>query len=228
MGLIDDDRPPMRGARRRVAFLTEPVGQSSLQLVEPQKPVGGLAGLGRGAGHGADRVDQFGLLHHPIAVLALVAEGLGRFAERAGPLDEAIGQKLPGFEIVELAGGSLGEQALLMNLQEEVLAELLMRFGKTRLVCPAVYIKVNSQSGERLALRPVVARGEFFDRDILLARALQRGHAVVVATTNEAHVATPGPQIAHVNIGWQIRAGDVPDVQPIIGIRQCRRNQILR
>ena len=60
----------------------------------------GLAQFRFGAAHGGDRVDQIQLIQGPGAAFALVAEGVLAAAVGAGALDEAVGEELPGLDVI--------------------------------------------------------------------------------------------------------------------------------
>ena len=68
-------------------------------------------------------------------------------------------------------------------------------------------------------------RGQFLDDLPSFAAADQGGHAIVVAAADERDVVALRAQVAHVGVGRQIRPGDMPDMQPAVGVGQSRRDK---
>ena len=185
-----------------------------------------ISQLRRRFGQDTDRIDKRLLIDGRPALLALIAERSGALAMRTRPANEPVRQKLLGLRVVELLGLPLGKEALLVNGQEKALAELLMRLDVFGLMRAPENVELDPQPAEVVALRSVEVPRQLLDRTVLLPRGLEGGHPVVVAAADESHVVPRRAEIAHVGVGRQIRAGDMPHMKPPVGIGQSGRHEI--
>ena len=122
---VGDDR----GAPRLLLGLAfDPDAQHLRHLPHVQKPVDGVAHLGRGVGQHALRVDERGRLVLVAAAIALVAVGAVVVALRvgAGPPHQAVGQEATELGVVPLPAGALFQHAVSVQAGQEEVAQLLL------------------------------------------------------------------------------------------------------
>ena len=203
------------GAPLFVAF-EDPPAQAWLPLVQGEVPVGGLLHDGGGAAQGRLRIYEVGGVEGGAAGLALVAVGALVAAVGAGAGDVAVGQELPGFGVVELLGGFFYELSFFIQTLEEV--------GGGAAVCGGggapVDVEGNAELGERLLNDIMVPIHDVLWGDSLLAGLYGDGHAVLVAAADEQYVAPLQTQVAGVDVGGHIDAGQVTDVHGAVGVGQ--------
>jgi len=204
-------------ARKTLGF--EPLAQRLFELAQPQVPVGRFSWLGTGARDRALGLDQLHRLDGLAARLALISKGLGIAARLAvvtpvvaGALYVAVGEKLIGLRVVELLGRALDEVTLVVNRAEELLADLLVPRDEIGVMRSAPDVEFDAQSREVGKLSRVVVRGQLRDGPPLFACRDQRGHTVVVAAADEAHLVATRAQVAHERVRGEIGSGDVTDV----------------
>ena len=68
----------------------------------------------------------------------------------------------------------------------------------------------------------MIAVHHILRRNALFAGTHGHGHAVLVGTAYEHHILTFQTEIAHVDIGRNIHAGQVSDMHTAISVWQCR------
>ena len=144
--------------------------------VERQIPVASLAEHGRGAAHGAARVDEFGGRECRAAFLALVAIGPFGVAVRTFARDVAVGQESLGFLVIVLLTLFFHKLALVVERAEEVGGQLAVggRGGATK------EVERDAKAFKRFADDAVVAVYDFLGRAALFAGTDGDGHAVFV------------------------------------------------
>ena len=193
-----------------------PLLQPRLIVVERQIPVLRLLHHGLGAADGGVRVDEFHGAEVAAALLALVAIGVEVVAVWAFAHDIAVGQKLAGLFVIILLGLLLHELAVVVELAEEVAGQPMVRGAGGA----AVDVERNAELLERLLDHRVVAVHHVLRGDALLAGADGDGHAVLVASADEDDVLALQPQVADVDVGGYIHAGQVADVHATVGVWQ--------
>ena len=80
-----------------------------------------------------------------------------------------------------------------------------------------------------------IFKGLFIDRMVTVYHCLRSnafvaglegdGHAVFVRSANGNHIPSLVSQVAHINVGWNVDPGQMPQVKGPIGIGQCRGDQ---
>ena len=134
--------------------------------------------------------------------------------------DVAVGQKLVGLLVVVLFGLFLHEFAVVVEFAEEVGSQPGMSLGGGA----AVHIERDAKLLKRLLDHLVVAVYHVLWSDAFFLGADGDGHAVLVRTSDEHHLLLLQPQVAHVDVGRHIHAGQVSDVYATVGVGKCRRD----
>jgi hypothetical protein len=161
------------------------------------------------------RLQQLVRLQHIPTVLTLVAAGAFRSADIAGTFDIAVGQEPAGGGGIPL-WARLGIQVSVFHKrQEDALRNLKMVFSVGR------GEQVVSQAGFLKKFQKAIVKifVHFFDWSALCIGAQGHRRPVGVGARNHQHVVALQTVIARVNIGWQISAGDIADVDLCIGVR---------
>ena len=204
-----------------LVVLQNPLFQPLLVVVQREIPVGGLALDERMARHGVIGVDKFLGREGGTALLALVAIGFGRMAAGALALDVAVGEEFLCLLVVELLRLHFHEFPFIVEFAEKVGGMLLVRFR-----CGAgIDVEADAEVFERLLDEIVVAVDHFLHGDALFPGTDGDGHAMLVGTADEEHFLLFQTEVAHVDVGRYIYAGQVPDVYAAVGIRQGRCDQ---
>ena len=198
--------------------LENPLAQPGLVLVQGEEPVLGLLQHGLGAAEGALGVDEVGGVEAGAAGFALVAIGVLVAAVGAGAGDVAVGQELLGLLVVVLLRHFLDELALLVEFLEVGGGGLVVLLAGGA----AVDVERDAQFGEAVLDNLVVAVDDVLRRDALLAGLDGDGHAVLVAAADEHHLLALGAEVAHIDVGGHVDAGQVADVHRAVGVGQRR------
>ena len=144
-------------------------------------------------------------------------------AAGAGAHDIAVGEELLVFLIEVLFGDALFElAALFVHFQKESLC----RCGMQRVAGAVVDIERNAQPLEGILVELVVFIDDLLRRDALLLRPHGDGGAVFVGAADKDGVFAQEAEIANIDIGRQVSADEVPQVQGPVGIGQGRRDQM--
>ena len=190
-------------------------------LVERQIPVLRLAQHGCRTAYRAVGVNQLRGAQARAAVLTLVA--IGTLGVAVGTLahDIAVGQECLGLLVVILLALLLQKLALVVERAEKVRRHAVV--GLRRGAPEGV--ETDAEVFEAVADERVVAVHHLLHRAALLAGTQRDGHAMLVASADEEHRLALEAQIAHVDIGRHIHAGQVTNMHAAVGIRQGGRDQ---
>ena len=197
----------------------EPRLEPGLERAERREPVRRLAGLGRRVAQGALRLDQLERAQRGATLLALIAVGVRVLAVRAGAHHEAIGEEHLRLRIVELRLRLDDEVA--GDLPEEVLARLVV----DRRAGAAVVIEAHPDRGEVPLGHRVVLVDDLLGRDAERHRELHDRGAVLVRAADEDDVAALEAVVADEDVGGQVRAREVAEVDRAVRVGQRRRDQ---
>ena len=173
------------------------------------------------AGEGVAGVDELLGREGAAALLALVAVGAGGVAVGALADDVAVGEELVGLLVVELLALELHELVVVVELAEEVAGHLAVCGGGGA----AVDVERDAEVAERLADDLVVAVHDILGRAALFLGADGDGHAVLVAAADEEHVLALQAQVADVDVGGYVDAGQMADVDGAVGVGQGARHE---
>ena len=211
---------PVDVAAPLLVFAQNPLLQPLLVLVEGQVPV--LRGLAdqRIARLGIVGIDELLGRKGGTTLLALVAVSLGSMATRALALDVAVGEEVAGLLVVELLRHLLHELTLVVELAEEVARQLVMRGARGA----AVDVERDAEALERVLDERVVAVHHLLHGDAFLAGTYGDGHAVFVASADEEALTSLQTEVARIDVGRHIDAGQMSDMYWSVGIRQSGRN----
>ena len=159
-------------------------------------------------------IDQIARIEQLSAVLALVAPGLLVAAVGTGPQYVPVGKKHVRRFTVELVGRVLGDVSVGVELQQDVLRDLRLPFGRgsaeavERDVEPLVHPVVNL----------VVPIAQFAGRNALLPRACFGGGAVLIGAADverliATHPAEPREDIGRQHLDDRTQVGNVVHVR---------------
>ena len=195
-----------------------PLAQPAFMLVQREVPVFGFLHDRRAAADSTLGVDELGGAQCRAALLALVA--IGTFGMATGALagDVAVGQESLGFLIIILHGGLFDEFALVVELAEEVGSSLVVHFRRGT----SVDVERDAELLERVAYQGVIAVDDVLRCAAFLLGADGDGHSVLVASADKDDVFLLESQVADVDVGRYIDAGQVSDMNRSVGIGQCR------
>ena len=197
----------------------DPLAQPRFVLLQGQVPVLGLFQDGGCPGKGALGIDEFRGAEGRSALLALVAVRSFGPATRAGTGDVTVGQELFRFGVVILFGLLLDELPGIVHLAEEFRCGLVVdRSGG-----PGVIVERDAELGKRIADDGIVLVHHLLRGDALAAGLDGDGHAVLVRSADEDHVASFLTEVAHIDIGRNIDSRQVSQVDRAVGIRQSGR-----
>ena len=211
----DDVGAPFAGRLDAV----EPLPQGPGQRGDVEEVVVGDLEARRPPGDRGDRVDEVLRVELVPAGVALVAARAGRAADRAGPLDVAVGQGV--------AGDRVDGDALLLDDHVPVVAADVEHLLDHALVVdgggPGEQVVGQAEGHEVLDDDPVVLVGELLGR---LAGGFGRhedGRAVFVRAGDHEHVLAAHPHVPGEDVGGDAESGDVPDVARAVGVgpRNC-------
>ncbi len=160
-------------------------------------------------------VDEVGGVQGGAAHLALVTVGVLVLAVRARAGDVTVGEELLGLLIVVLHRGLLDELALVVQLLEVGGGRFVMRGVRGS----GVDVEGDAEVLERLLDDVMVAVHDVLRGHALLAGLDGDGHAVLVGAADEEHLLAVVAQIARVDVGRDIDAGEVADVDGTVGVR---------
>ena len=123
---------------------------------------------------------------------------------------------MSGFLVVVLHLLLLGEGAVPVQLQEEVLAGLLVKLGARAMID----IEMDAKVLEGLAHHRMVLVHDGFRRGAILHGPNGDGRAMLITATDEKHLLATRTQATYIDVRRQVSPSDVPDVQGAIGIGQ--------
>ena len=83
-----------------------------------------------------------------------------------------------------------------------------------------VYVKADAELGKRVLDELVIAVADVLGRAALLAGAERDGHAVLVAAAYEQHIALLEAQVADVDVGRHVDAGQMADMHSAVCVGQ--------
>ncbi len=204
-----------------VAF-EDPLAEPGLILVQRQVPVLGHLLDRLGTADLGVRIDEFVGAQRGAAFLALVAIGAFVAALGAGSDDIAVGQEDLGLGIVELLRLLLDEFAFIVEFAEEFRGVAMVRDRRGA----GVDVEGNAEIGERLLDEVVVFVDDILRGASLLAGRHGDGHAVFVGSADKERFAPAHAQVADIDVGGNIDAGQMADVDGAVGIRQRASDEI--
>ena len=169
----------------------------------------------------AARIDQVGGVERPPTVVALVASGVGVTAVGAGSLDVAIREEPTFLLVEELLRDVRVEVSVVEQGEEELLHDPAMGVGPGRGEEVPVDVEV-FPVGEELGVELV---DDLLRIDALFIRLDRDRRAVDVRPRHHEHVVATRSPIPGVDVGGEIRAGHVPEVQRALRIRPCNGHE---
>ncbi len=168
------------------------------------------------------RIDELFRAERGAAFLALVTVCAFIAALGAGSHDVAVGQEHFGFRIVELLALLLDEFAFIVELAEKFGGVTMVR----RRSGSRIDVEGNAEIGERFLDDVVVLVYDILGGASLLAGRDRDGHAVFVGAAHEEGLASTHPQVTDIDVGRDIHAGQMADVDRTVGIRQRASDEI--
>ena len=198
--------------------LQNPLLQPLLILVQRQIPVLRLLHDRCRTADGRLRIDE--LCRREVATALLTLVTIGTLVVTVGTLAHhvTIGQELLGLLVVELSGGLLHQLALVVKLLEPLSSKLMV--GRT---CGAtINVKRNTKLLERVLDHLVITVHNILRGDALLTSTNSDGHAMLVASTDEHHIALLQSQVTYIDVGRYIDTCQVTNMNATIGVRQRR------
>jgi hypothetical protein len=179
-------------------------------------PVSRVSGLRRRLAELAAGLDERTCLDPVAALGALVPPGLLEVTLGTAALEVPVRQEHLVLRTVGLGVGLLREQALLVQVGEELLAELVV--GGER--GPTEVVELDLHVIEDPLDLPVPVEGEVL-RGLLRPGGVggDRG-AVLVGAADVEHLVADRPAVPHVDVGRQVGAGHVPEVDRAVGVGQ--------
>ncbi len=91
-----------------------------------------------------------------------------------------------------------------------------------------IVVKTHSKRLKRVLVGRMIAIDDVFRIDRFLLRRNSEGHAVFIRSADEQNVSAFQSLVARIDIGRQIRARKVSQVDVPVGVWQCRSDQDLR
>jgi hypothetical protein len=110
---------------------------------------------------------------------------------------------------------------LVVQVQKKVLGDLVVQ----RKGSPGVIVEQDSEPAETLFHQAVIAIDYLLGRDVLPIRPDGDGNAMLVGTADKQDIVTFEPLITYEDIGGNIGARQMAEVQGAVRIRQCRSNK---
>ena len=202
-------------------------GEPRLELLgerrQVEEEVRRLAELRRRAVDDRPRVDQVDRVELVAAVVALVAARLREAADRAGPLDVAVGQRAAGLGGERAERRLLDEIALVVERLEDVLRDAVVvarRRAREAVVRDAEIAQVDADE-------LVVAVGELTRRDAAPVGGDHHRRAVLVRPAHHQDVVALQPVVAREHVRRHGEAGHVADVARPTRVGPGRRDEDL-
>ena len=175
----------------------------------------------RSARDGAVGVDEVGGVEGRATALTLVSVGMLILTPRARTYDVAVGEELPCLGVVVLLRLLLDEGSLVIEGTEEGRGMLPM--GRARRT--AIDVEGHTEASEGVSDNGVVAVYYILRGDSLLLRTDGDGHTVLITPADEEHLLPLEPQVASVDICWDVYPGEVADMHWPIGVGQGGRDE---
>jgi hypothetical protein len=166
-------------------------------------------------------IDQVLRVELVAAVVALVAARAGVTADRAGALDEPVGQGAPGRRRDRPRCGLLDQVTVAVDDAEQLLRHMVViaRGGAGEQVV------AQPERGEIFDDHPVVLVGELLGGQPLRLRLDQDGGAVLVRPADHEHVVTGHPHIAAEDVGGHSEPRNMADVSRAVGVGPGHRGE---
>ena len=198
---VADVRPPVR---LRLDPLDEPLAERG----QVEEQVRRLAELGRRAVHDRARVDQVDRIELVAAVVALVASRLAVAADRARPLDVAVGERPAGRRGDRPERRLLDEEPLLVQRAEHVLDDGVV-VARRR---PREAVIRHAETDVVVEDQRVVAVGELTRGHAFAVGGDHHRRAVLVRPADHEDVVALEPVIAREDVRRHAGAGDVAEM----------------
>jgi hypothetical protein len=131
----------------------------------------------------------------------------------------AVGKKSAACDAVILPDGLLAYESFFIQAQENILRNFVMQRQRRSGIIIEVYV----QTREGFFHAGVIAVNDGLRRYILLVRADGDRNAVFIRAADEKYVRPLEPLIADVNVRGNVCAGQMPQMQWAVGVRQRRR-----
>lgn len=179
-----------------------------------------LAHDGRAAVGFAARVDQLKGIEQAAAVIALIAARVGIAALRASAFDEAVGQEALLGLAVELALSLAVEVAARVEGAEDILRDAMMILS----IGVGEQVVTDAARLEGVQKAHVIILKERARRHAALIRLDQDRCAVRIRAADHQHAVALQPMVAREDIGRQIGACHMPDVQIAVGVGPSHRD----
>ena len=161
-------------------------------------------------------MDEVGRVERRPAVLTLVSVGTLILTARARTRDVAVSEELLRLGIVVLLALLLDEAPLVIDRTEDLRGMLPVRSTRRT----PVGVKGNPEVGKGLADDRIIAVYYVLGADALLLCLDGDGDAMLITPADEEHLFALETQVASIDIGGYVDAGEVPDVHGAVGIGQ--------
>ena len=135
---------------------------------------------------------------------------------RAGSGDISVGEELLCLFVVELHGRFLDEFPLVVETAEEVGGSAAVSFGS----CPSVDVERDSELLERILDNIMVTVNDILGSNALLTSLDGDRDAMFVRTADEEDLFTAEAKIPGIDVGRDINAGEMTDVDRAVGVRE--------
>ena len=168
------------------------------------------------------RVDEVGGVQRRAARFALVAIRLFVMTVRTFARDIAVGQKLLGLLVIILLRGLLNEFAFVVQFGEEGRGRLVVgRVGGA-----GVDVEGDAQLLERLFDNVVITVHYVLRGHTLFAGFQRNRYAVLIGAAEEKHLLAVVAEVAGIDVGRDVNAGQMTDMYRSVGVRQRRGDGI--
>ena len=206
--------------RLKMAARLRPIVEESVQLLDVDEQVVGLANFRRAARKRTLGVNQIGRIVVCPALVATVAVLVGRFAFRACAFDKAVGQKSAGLGVEKLGDFLFDDQS---GFSERG-PNLQTHRSRFRAVRAAVVVELDIESGEVGRVGLLHLGDQLFLGDAFLPGADHDGRAVGIVGTDID--APPAAKFLESDPDVRLQILDeMPDMDVAVGIRQCAGHQ---
>ena len=193
-----------------------PLPEPLLIILQRQIPVGGFLLDGLCAAEFGLGVDEFLRAEGASALLALVTIGPFRSALRAGAHDVTVSKEGFGFRVVVLLAFPGYEFAFIVELAEELRGVLFMHLGGGS----AIDVEIDAQTLETFVNYLVILVNYILWGAALLTGLDCDRHSMLVASADIEHIFSPHPEIADIDVGRDIDACQMSDVNRTVSIGQ--------
>ena len=190
-------------------------------LVKRQIPMLRLLEDGSSARYGTVWVDEVRRIEGRATALTLVSIGVVILAPRTCTYYIAVGEELPSLGVVVLLRLLLCKGTLIIKCTEEGRGVLPM--GRARRT--AIDVEGHTEASEGVSDNGVITIHYILWGNSLLLRTDSDGHTVLIAPADEEHLLPLEPQVASVDICWDVDPSKVSDMHWPVGIGKGGRDE---